>query len=119
MSLKRKTPDTINADLTIKCQGETVTMAVTFNNLAPADYDAHIERISGEVGETFKDDKNAAGKVIAEMNARIAQLLVNSWESEYETTVEDFKAADRDRPGLLHGLIRAYHQSREANVAKN
>lgn len=119
MALKRKTPDTIKGDLTVECQGEKEKLLLTYRNLTPADYDAHVVRLNDEIGDQFKDDPNRMGKFVIEFNSQLVLLLVAEWDAEYELTIDDLREAERARPGLLHGVLRGYHQAREAHVVKN
>lgn len=115
--LKRTTPKTINATLTVTGQGETVTLDVTFNNLAKQAYadliEKTVERVQANVEGKRQDE------LVAETNAYIVIGLVSNWESEYELKIDDLLEAERDRPGLLLGVIRGFHQAREVAVAKN
>lgn len=113
MGLKRKTPDTIKVDLTVTAAGEKLTFAVTYNNPTPNEYDEKVKEIAERVTAA------ADGNEIRNINVALVLLLVKEWDAEYELTESDLLEADRDRPGILFGIVRGYHNSRQASVVKN
>lgn len=113
--LKRETPKTIKADLTVLCQGEKIPLTLTYRNFPPAEYDAMVERVTEQVKALGKIGASA----IMEVNVKIVSELLESWEAEYPLNEAGLGEAERDRPGLLYGIVRGYHQSREASVVKN
>lgn len=99
--LTKKRPDTLPTDLTIKCQGETIKFAVTFNN-----------RTLSELQEVLDNEctEDAAPAVL---------FLVKDWETEYELSREGVLEMENDRPGITLAIIAAFHEARGVEKVKN
>ncbi len=96
--LKKKTPETISAKLTIQSLGETIELPLVYRNVK---FDEYLEK-SKEL--TFGD---------------LILWLVQSWESEYPLTLEGITELEVDRPGMLETILTSWIQARKANAVKN
>ncbi len=99
--LKKKTPETFEADLTIISIGEKIKLKVVYNNVDPV-----------KVDEENKDKKVTQNDLL--------RTVVNSWESEYDLHSDaDLAQLERDRPSLIWAVIQGFYQGRVAALQKN
>lgn len=106
--LKKKTPDTIDATLTLKSQGETFKLRLTYRNVKAAVYD-ELVKLAAEEAEG--DNKLA--------NAILADKLITTWESEYDKSVAGITEANEDRPFLVMALLGGFFDARAVETVKN
>lgn len=100
MALTRKRKDSIDTTLTIKGQGESVTLQITYHN-----------RRQSEVEAVLKDDDKTVTDVVL--------FIVKEWDSEYELSIDGVKEMEDDRPGMVMALIAGFHEAREVQKEKN
>lgn len=106
--LKKNTPDTIPATLTLESQGERFKVNVVYNNLKPPAYDELVERAVKEAdGEKERQ------------NAIVVLGLIASWESEYELSIEGLMEAESDRPYTILALLGGFFEARQVQRVKN
>lgn len=106
--LKKKTPDTIPAMLTLKAQGEEFKLSLTYRNLKQAQYDAAVEKAKADhPGDLIKS------------NAALALALIVDWGSEYDLTLEGLIEANDDRPYLIATLVGGFFEARAVERVKN
>lgn len=100
MSLKKgDAPETIQSTLTIKSQGQDVTLEVVFYNRKASEVRAKVES-----GATVPD---------------IVLYLVKSWSSDYALSVEGLDELEDDRPGTCMAVWQGFNQARMASLEKN
>ena len=117
--LTKKTPETIKAKLKIKAQGVENTLALTYHNRSPDEYEKFVKNPQNlNVPDGMDDNKG-----ISHINATLALFLVKSFDDgtdkEFPLTYDGLMELDRIWPGTLFGIIRGFHQSRMAAVEKN
>lgn len=106
--LKKKTPDTIPATLTLESQGEKFKLQLVYNNLKSAAYNELVEKAVAQAdGEKEKQ------------NAIVVLGLINSWESEYELSIEGLMEAESDRPYMILALLGGFFEARQVQRVKN
>lgn len=106
--LKKKTPDTIAVSLTLEAQGEKFKLPMVYNNLNADAYDKLVEAsVAAASGDKEKQ------------NALVVLGLINSWESEYDLSVEGLMEAERDRPYTIMALLGGFFEARQVQRVKN
>lgn len=106
--LKKKTPETIDATLTLTGQGETFKLRLTYRNMKSAEYDEVVKAAAEESpGDAVK------------ANAIVALALIQSWEAEYDLSLEGLLEANDDRPYLVLALIGGFFDARATERVKN
>ncbi len=106
--LKKKTPETIAATLTLEAQGEKFKLPLVYRNLKPAAYDTLVE----ESVKAADGDKER-------QNALVVFGLIESWESEYDLSVEGLIEAEHDRPYTIMALLGGFFEARQVQRVKN
>lgn len=106
--LKKKTPKTIDARLKLTSQGETFTLGCVYRNLKQPEYDALVESATSK----YPDSKE-------HQNAAVVAGLLDSWESEYDLSVEGLVEAEADRPMLIMALLSGFFTARQVERVKN
>lgn len=119
--LTKQTPDSLKAQLTIKAQGVENTLLLTYHNVKPDDFDAFRKNPESlKVPADLESDKGAA---ITFINAQFVLFVVKSFDdgtdAEFPLTLAGLTELDRYWPGVLRGIVDAYHQARAAAVEKN
>ncbi len=94
--LTKKTPETIAANLTIKGQGETVKLAVTYYN-----------RRQSEIRKAVEGGENAV------------LFLIKEWDAEFELSTAGLEEMEDARPGVIQAVIEGFHVARQAELVKN
>ncbi|QYW02486.1 tape measure chaperone [Stenotrophomonas phage Silvanus] len=106
--LKKKTPETIDATLTLQAQGETFKLRLTYRNLKATEYDEIVKKAAEEAeGDSVK------------ANAIVALALIKEWEAEYDLSLEGILEANDDRPYLTLALIGGFFDARATERVKN
>lgn len=101
MLLKAKRREELPSTLTIKSQGDTLKVNVTYHN-----------RKTSELEAMFKQENRPIGEVIL--------FIVKDWDIEdYPLTAEGLTELEDDRPGLIMAIIQGWHQARAAAKEKN
>lgn len=101
MSVTKKRPETISANVTLKGQGETLKFGAVFNNCKQSEL---IAFVTENPGATLKH----------------IMFMVKELEGvEYELTEAGLDEWEDDRPGTMMGLIEAFHDARRFSKAKN
>jgi hypothetical protein len=108
--LTRKTPETISTSITVKGQGETMTMDVVY-------YNRKLEDIQAVLKTAQAHSRNEVDYEFA--NRETLLFLIKSWDSEYPLTNEGIKEMEADWPGMIVGLGVKFHESRQVEVVKN
>lgn len=106
MALKRETPKTIPASVTIIGQGQRASFDVVFRNLTLAEFQKKAEELTAS--NTPDPD------------AHLILFVVESWSDiDYDLTVEDIVAANNDRPGFIGAMVDAFMGARRVERVKN
>lgn len=95
--ISKRGPDLIPVNLTIKSQGETLAVEVTYHNRTP-----------DEVQEAAKQD-----------GTNIVLFLVNAWNLPYDLTDDGVKEMEQCRPGTAAALVDGYFGARQSELVKN
>jgi hypothetical protein len=106
--LKKKTPETIPATLTLEAQGEKFKLPMVYKNLNAVAYDALVE---SAVAQANGDQRR--------QNAIVVLGLIESWESEYDLTVDGLLEAEDDRPYTILALLGGFFEARQVQRVKN
>lgn len=106
--LKKKTPETIPATLTLEAQGERFKLTLVYNNLKPDAYDKLVE---ASVAAADGDKQR--------QNALVVLGLINSWDAEYDLTIEGLIEAEDDRPYTIMALLGGFFEARQVQRVKN
>lgn len=104
--LTRKTSDSFDTELTIKGQGETVVMGVTYYN-----------RTQDAINEAVNSSQSSDDVQFA--NRQGLLFIVKRWDSEYPLNDMGVKEMEQDRPGMIEAIFRGYHQARAVELVKN
>jgi hypothetical protein len=97
--LSKKAPETLPTTLTLKGQGETVKLNITYHNRKQSDLDAQI----------------AEGKTVAE----VVLYMVKEWDADYELSTAGLTELEDDRPGALQAVMIGFHRARHMELEKN
>lgn len=97
--LTKQLRGTLPATLTVNGQGESVVLPLTYHNRRQTELNKFIE--------TTRDSRE------------IVLYLVESWESEYDLSLDGLAALEDDRPGMILALIEGFHQARKVEAGKN
>lgn len=97
--LSKKAPETLPATLTLKGQGETVKLNVTYHN-----------RKQSEINELLAEGKTVADVVL---------FMVKEWDADYELSTAGIAELDDARPGILEGVMHGFHRARRMELEKN
>jgi hypothetical protein len=108
--LTRQRKGTIATLLTITGQGETVTFEVTYHNRRQSEVEATLNKALAQLENADDPGDGIPGVVLS---------MVESWDSEYPLTIEGIKEMEDDRPGILLGVIKGFHDARKVDKAKN
>lgn len=98
--LSRKRPLTIATTLALTGQGDTVTLNVTYFN-----------RKQSELEAKLKEEESSVPAVVL--------FMVKEWDAEYPLTLEGIQELEDDRPGVVYGVIEAFHEARRMQKEKN
>lgn len=106
--LKRKTPDTLAAEITIEGQGESVKFGVVYNN-----------RPQKEVNDLLNKRLEETNGDYAAANRSVLLFMISSMEAEYDLTEEGIAEMEADRPGIIEALFYGFHRARKVELGKN
>jgi hypothetical protein len=106
--LKRKTPETLAAEITIEGQGEAIKFNVTYNNRRQSDVNDLLQK---RLEETDGD--------YAAANRSVLLFMLQGMDTEYELTEEGIAEMEADRPGIIEALFYGFHRARKVELGKN
>jgi hypothetical protein len=106
--LNRKTPDTLATDLTIKGQGETITVPVIYNNRTQ-------KQITEKTTELQATEK---GKDAEWVNRELFIYVVKELGGVIPTH-EGIAELEDNWPGSVVGIFVKFHETRRVEVVKN
>lgn len=99
--LRKKAPETIPTNLTIKGQGEQTTFRVVYHN-----------RTAEQMDSLFADGAKPA-------LSDVVLYVVAEWETEYPLSTAGLQEAESDRPGFLTSIMEGFHAARRVERVKN
>ena len=100
MSLRKGAgPKTLPTTLTIRGQGATDKLDVTYHNRKQSEV---IER--AQAGDTM---------------ASMVVFVVASWDTDFELTTDGVQAFEDEYPGIVGILMEGFHQARQKALEKN
>lgn len=105
MAIKKgNAPKTIPAKLTIKGQGETNVLNLTYHNHKSTEFKEFVESLQGKKDPFFPS---------------LAVHIVAEWDTDYSLSIEGMQELEDERPGTLQSIVEGFHKSRQFALEKN
>ena len=98
--LKKKRHDTLTLALTVIGQGDKIKFNVVYNNLTK---------------DQLQELQDKTDIVLGEF----VLAMVQSWECEYDLTLDGLVELENDRPGMMDALLAGFHEARRMSKTKN
>lgn len=98
----------IPTTLTVNGQGVSITFNLTYFNRTQEEY---AELLKSQIEKkTFGTNEAVAEQL---------QFMVKDWESDYPLSMDGFKQAESDFPGVLQAVIEGFQDARAMARVKN